>query len=102
MFRFIFQFIALIIFFAIARRVLTWVVKLVATTLRTNAQTPPTRQSESSAASGTLHSAGELHQDPVCGTFVPGSSTWKRTVDGQEVYFCSSNCRDKFLVSARG
>ncbi|MDQ6678040.1 MAG: hypothetical protein M3Z09_12160 [Acidobacteriota bacterium] len=100
MFRFIFQFIALLIFFAVARRVLTWVLKLVMTTARTNAQTP-FREPEPSA-NGALHSAGELHQDPVCGTFVPGSSTWKRTVGGREVYFCSSNCRDQFLVSTRG
>ena len=39
---------------------------------------------------------GELKRDPVCGTFVATSSSIKKTVRGETVYFCSTECRDKF------
>jgi len=98
MFRFLFQFIALLIFFAIARKVLTFLTRTVVGSFRATSQTPPSNPS--SGNNELLSSAGELHQDPVCGTFVPGSSDWNRKVDGQTVYFCSAECRDRFLVSA--
>ncbi len=94
MFRYLFQFIALLLFFAVARSVLTWILKNVASSFRTSAPREP--------ESEVLASAGELHQDPVCGTFVPATSVWTRKVDGRTVYFCSLECRDRFLVSARG
>ena len=40
--------------------------------------------------------AGELKQDPVCGTYVLTSSSIKRTVDGEVIHFCSTACRDKY------
>ena len=39
---------------------------------------------------------GELKRDPVCGTFVPASTNFRKTVNGQPVHFCSAECRDKF------
>ncbi len=39
---------------------------------------------------------GELKKDPVCGTFVPASTTNKLTVGGETVYFCSPECRNKY------
>ena len=100
MFRFLIQFIALLIFFAVARSVLTWVLRLIAGSFRATAQQHSYSQSGNSRSDDLLASAGELHKDPVCGTFVPGSSKWTRNVDGQTVYFCSADCRDRFLVSA--
>jgi YHS domain-containing protein len=41
-------------------------------------------------------SGGELKKDPVCGTFVAAASSIKRTVDGKELHFCSTVCRDKY------
>jgi YHS domain-containing protein len=40
---------------------------------------------------------GVLHKDPVCGTYVSGDSGIAQTVDGQKVYFCSKECRDRFM-----
>ncbi|MCS6953872.1 MAG: hypothetical protein RMK57_12675 [Bryobacterales bacterium] len=40
---------------------------------------------------------GELKRDPVCGTFVAASSSFKKTVRGEVVYFCSTECRDRYL-----
>jgi YHS domain-containing protein len=42
---------------------------------------------------------GELRKDPVCGTYVsPGVSVSKR-VKGNLVYFCSPECRDKYVAT---
>jgi len=42
---------------------------------------------------------GELKKDPVCGTYVSADGSLTRTVNGQLVYFCSSQCRDKYQVA---
>jgi YHS domain-containing protein len=42
--------------------------------------------------------AGELKRDPVCGTFVSMATSLKKTAEGQTVYFCSAECRDKYQV----
>jgi len=39
---------------------------------------------------------GELKKDPVCGTYVSTGASVTRTVDGQVLYFCSKECRDKY------
>jgi YHS domain-containing protein len=38
----------------------------------------------------------EMVQDPVCDTYVPRRDAVKRSINGQEVYFCSKECADKF------
>jgi YHS domain-containing protein len=42
------------------------------------------------------HAGGVLHKDPVCGTYVSSDSGIARTIDGQTIYFCSPECRDKY------
>ena len=39
---------------------------------------------------------GELKKDPVCGTYVPITASLTRSVNGQVVYFCSKECRDRY------
>jgi uncharacterized protein len=56
---------------------------------QSTAQAPPGR-----APSPPI--SGELKRDPVCGTFVPASTTFRKTVNGQAVHFCSAECRDKY------
>jgi YHS domain-containing protein len=51
---------------------------------------PPGQQSSPSVSAG-----GELKKDPVCGTYVSPAAAVSRTVNGQIVYFCSAQCRDK-------
>ena len=53
--------------------------------------------SRSSRPSSTT-AVGELKKDPVCGTYVPTSGSLSQTVDGSPIYFCSKECRDKFLA----
>ena len=41
---------------------------------------------------------GELKKDPVCGTYVSTSVGLTRKMKGETVYFCSKECRDKFVA----
>jgi YHS domain-containing protein len=47
----------------------------------------------------TVSTGGELKKDPVCGTYVSTQASVTRSVDGQLVYFCSAQCRDKYKVA---
>ncbi len=42
---------------------------------------------------------GELKKDPVCGTYTAAATSIQQTVQGQTFYFCSAQCRDKYLAS---
>ena len=50
-----------------------------------------------SRPSSGIPSSQALKKDPVCGTFVPASKEFHRVKDGQDFYFCSAACRDKFV-----
>jgi YHS domain-containing protein len=39
--------------------------------------------------------AGELHKDPVCGTYVSEATSFRRQLSGKTVYYCSDACRQK-------
>lgn len=41
---------------------------------------------------------GELKRDPVCGTFVSTTTSLRKQVGGEIVYFCSVACRDRYSV----
>src|SRR3954447_11087386 len=38
--------------------------------------------------------SGTLHRDPVCGTFVPETTPFRRDLSGSTVYYCSKACRE--------
>ncbi len=40
----------------------------------------------------------ELKKDPVCGTYVSSGSGVTKSVQGHLIYFCSKECRDKFVA----
>jgi uncharacterized protein len=42
-------------------------------------------------------SAGELKKDPVCGTYVSTATAITSKTRGVVVYFCSEECRKKFV-----
>ena len=39
-------------------------------------------------------------KDPFCGTYFPQQKAVKGVLKGKTYYFCSTECRDKFLESA--
>ncbi|MFW5931794.1 MAG: YHS domain-containing protein [Desulfohalobiaceae bacterium] len=45
--------------------------------------------------------AGEMVKDPVCGTYVSVDSDIRVKQGGQVYYFCSYECRDRFLQENR-
>ena len=93
MFRSILEFLALLMFFAVARAVIGAASRLFMGGMQ---QAPPPPQGQGRARDSVLQSAGELRKDPVCGTFVPIATSLKKVVKGEAVYFCSSECRDRF------
>ena len=44
--------------------------------------------------------SGELHKDPVCGTYVAESTSFRRQSSGQTYYYCSATCRDRHSLKA--
>ncbi len=43
----------------------------------------------------------DMVRDPVCGLYVPGRDALKIVVRGVPVYFCSEQCRRKFVEGVR-
>ncbi|MBV9501679.1 MAG: hypothetical protein JO138_20100 [Acidobacteriaceae bacterium] len=58
-------------------------------------------QRNSGPATPPASAAGELHRDPVCGTYVAESTRFRRQAGGQTFYYCSENCREKHALVAR-
>ena|ERR1051326_3358152 len=48
--------------------------------------------------SAPLPTSDALKKDPVCGTFIAASTSLQKTMDGETFYFCSAECRDKFVA----
>jgi len=43
--------------------------------------------------------AGDMVKDPVCNTYIPVENAIKENIEGKTYYFCSPECRDKFIKS---
>jgi len=56
--------------------------------------TPGARQTPPASAGPT---GGALKRDPVCGTYIPVDNSVRKKVDGETLYFCSPECRDKYV-----
>lgn len=52
----------------------------------------------SRGAASRTPAGGELKKDPVCGIYVAPATSVSKTVKGQQVYFCSAACRDKYTA----
>ena len=90
--RFLFRLLALVLVISLVRQI----IGMIAKALR-QAGSVTRRQGQGDAQAP--RSLGELKRDPVCGTFVAPASSIQKTVNGQVVYFCSTGCRDKYLVT---
>jgi len=47
-------------------------------------------------ARGASSAGEEMVKDPVCGVYVPLSSSVRKIADGRTVYFCSEKCKDSY------
>ncbi|MFL6450681.1 MAG: hypothetical protein ACJ746_23805 [Bryobacteraceae bacterium] len=64
----------------------------------------PQNQTSTSTASNSQESArtsGTLHRDPVCGTFVPETTPFRRDLGGSTIYYCSKACRESHSLASR-
>ncbi len=43
--------------------------------------------------------AGDMVKDPVCNTYIPAENAIKEDIGDKTYYFCSPECRDKFIKS---
>lgn len=44
---------------------------------------------------------GQAHKDPECGIYVAEELAIQAAVNGRQHYFCSAECRDRFLEKLR-
>ena len=101
MFRAILELLVTILFAMLIRAVVSGLLKGFTSFSRSAAPPPePPRPSRPSAPQGP-QIAGELHRDPVCGTFVAESSPYRRGAGQQTFYYCSESCREKHSLVAR-
>ena len=52
----------------------------------------------SSSSSSPPPITGQVHKDPQCGIYVAEELAVKAPARGQQYYFCSTECRDRFLA----
>lgn len=100
MFRALLELLFTVLIVVIARIVLTRLMRGIANTSRgafrsTGDSSPPGRPATPPPPTG------ELHKDPVCGTYVAESTPFRRQLAGQTFYYCSDACREKHALVAR-
>ena len=82
----------------VARAVLSSVMKEFGAAASNSFQQPNQQRSASSSKADEPKEtprAGELHKDPVCGTYVSESTSFRRQLSGKTVYYCSDACLQK-------
>ena len=94
--RAVLELVLTIIAIIVARAILTSVMRGVANMGRT--QSPSNATSNSQAAQSS-QPTGELHKDPVCGTYVAETTPFRRQSGRTTFYYCSGVCRDKHALA---
>lgn len=61
----------------------------------------PSQQNRAAARppGGEIPLSGVLKKDPVCGTYTAAATSIKQTFGKETLYFCSPQCRDKYVAS---
>lgn len=96
MFRVILYLLFAVVLISILRGVIGMVARVFSTLINAGQATPQRRSSPQQEVPLT----GELKKDPSCGTYISAASSLKESVGGQTFYFCSKECRDKYVASA--
>jgi YHS domain-containing protein len=93
-FRAILELIITILVVMVARAVIGSVVKGFGNAAAASRQAPPRPQQAETKPTG------ELHKDPVCGTYVAESTAFQRRASGKTFYYCSDACRSKHAIAS--
>ena len=103
------NFIARIIRFLFWLIVVSWSVallrKLVGWMVRGGVQSPESadqREAEISRRPGTVGTSRRLVRDPICGAHVAEVMAIPLRQNGELIHFCSTQCRDKYLLANPG
>ena len=100
MFRILLEFLMTIAVALIARAVFNSILGGISRASSTSfGNNPATGQRREEPSSGSP--VGQLHRDPVCGTYVAESAALKRQTSGQTFYYCSESCREKHTLVSR-
>ncbi len=85
----------------VARAILTSVMRGFANAGRMSTTPPAPRSADQPRTFQQAQPTGELHKDPVCGTYVAESTPFRRQSSGQTFYYCSANCKEKHSLVAK-
>lgn len=91
MIRFVVILLASILLITVVRAIVGVIMKGFADLVKGPDAAPPA----GTAKRAEVPTGGELKRDPVCGTYVSTSTSLKKSVGGETLYFCSAECRDK-------
>jgi YHS domain-containing protein len=100
MIRAILELLFTILIVLLARALLTSLLKGVSNAASKSFQNPGANRGAASPPPDP-QLGGELHKDPVCGTYVAESTRFRRQSAGQTFYYCSSDCRERHALVAR-
>jgi YHS domain-containing protein len=94
MFRVILWLLGIVVLISILRGVIGIIMKGLADLLN-----PQASQRARPGPANQVPLTGELKKDPACGTYIAAATSLKETVGGETFYFCSKQCRDKYVAS---
>jgi YHS domain-containing protein len=94
MFRVIFWLLGLVVIISILRGVIGIIFKGLGELVN-----PRSSQQGGQSPSNQVPLTGELRKDPACGTYIAAATSIHETVGGETFYFCSRQCRDKYVAS---
>jgi YHS domain-containing protein len=98
MFRVIFYLIFAVVLISVLRAILGIIAKGFGELL--NPGSKQSGQSQPTQAPGKqVPLTGELKKDPACGTYIAAATSIQEKVGGEIFYFCSKQCRDKYVAS---
>jgi YHS domain-containing protein len=94
MFRVIFWLLGLVVIISLMRGVIGIILRELGEMVnpRANRQNVQPQQNQ-------VPLSGELKKDPACGTYIAAATSIHETVGGETFYFCSKQCRDKYVAS---
>jgi YHS domain-containing protein len=96
MFRVIFYLLFAVILISVLRAIL----RIIAKGFGELMSPRPTESGQSSQPSAKqVPLTGELKKDPACGTYIAAATSIQEKVGGETFYFCSKQCRDKYVAS---
>jgi hypothetical protein len=97
MFRVILYLLLAVVLISVLRSVIGIVMKGLGALLSTANQSSPSASPDPPKS----QLGGDLHRDPICGTFVAESTPHHRRTSGGDFYYCSDSCKEKHALVVR-